>query len=300
MPVIGFLGTTGPDDFAARVAAFREGLKETGNIEGQNVVIEYRWAEGNYDRLDALAADLVDRQVTVIAAVGGEPAPQAAKKATSTIPTVFIMGTDPVKLGIVRNINRPEGNITGLNFFQSELGAKRLGLVHQLLPRATVIGVLINPTFSDAEDHADEIKVAARPLGMRVHVAKTHTTDGFDAAFLTLVQQKVDALVLANDALFFSERRKLTTLAAHHAMPAIYPWREFAADGGLMSYSPSILEGYRQVGIYTGKVLKGAKPRDLPILQPTKFQFVINLKTAKALGIEIPPILLAQADEVIE
>jgi putative ABC transport system substrate-binding protein len=300
MPVIGFLGTTTPDDFAARVTAFREGLKETGYSEGQTVAIEFRWAEGNYDRLPALAADLVRRQVTVIAAVGGEPSPLAAKAATLTIPIVFIMGTDPIKLGLVTSLNRPEGNITGLNFFQSELGAKRLGLVRELLPKATVIGVLVNPNFPDAESHANDVKRAALALGMQVHVARARTVDEFDAAFSTMAGQKIDALLLANDAFFLSQRRRLIALAAHHAMPAIYFWREFAMDGGLMSYSPSLVEGYRQVGIYTGKILKGAKPRDLPVLQPTKFELIINLKTSKTLGLDVPDTLLALAEEVIE
>jgi ABC-type uncharacterized transport system substrate-binding protein len=300
MPVIGFLGTTTPDDFADRVAAFREGLKEAGYIEGQNVAIEYRWPEGNYDRLAALAADLVRRQVAMIAAVGGEPSPLAAKAATATIPIVFSMGGDPVRLGLVASLNRPGGNITGVNFFQSELGAKRLGLLRELLPKATVIGMLVNPTFSDAETHVTDVKEAALPLGLQIHVVRAHTTDDFDTAFATLVQQKIGALLLANDAFFLSQRRQLIALAARYAMPAVYFWREFAVDGGLMSYSPSLAQAYRQVGIYTGKILNGAKPADLPVVQPTKFEFVINLKTAKALGLEIPPGLLAIADEVIE
>jgi ABC-type uncharacterized transport system substrate-binding protein len=300
MPVIGFLGTTTPDDFADRVAAFREGLKEAGYIEGQNVAIEYRWPEGNYDRLTALAADLVRRQVAVIAAVGGEPSPLAAKAATATIPIVFSMGGDPVRLGLVASLNRPGGNITGVNFFQSELGAKRLGLLRELLPKATVIGMLVNPTFSDAETHVTDVKEAALPLGLQIHVVRAHTTDDFDTAFATLVQQKIGALLLANDAFFLSQRRQLIALAARYAMPAVYFWREFAVDGGLMSYSPSLAQAYRQVGIYTGKILNGAKPADLPVVQPTKFEFVINLKTAKALDLEIPPGLLAIADEVIE
>jgi ABC-type uncharacterized transport system substrate-binding protein len=259
-----------------------------------------RWAEGNYDRLEALAADLVRRQVAVIAAVGGEPSPVAANKATSTIPIVFMMGTDPVKLGLVASLSRPEGNITGVNFFQSELGAKRLGLVRELLPNATVIGMLVNPNYPEAESHASDVKSAAIPVGMQVHVARARTADEFDPAFATLAQQKIGALMLANDALFLSQRRLLIALAARHAMPAVYFWREFAVDGGLMSYSPNLTEGYYQAGVYTGKILKGAKPRDLPVLEPTKFELVINLKTAKALGLAVPHSLLALADEVIE
>jgi putative tryptophan/tyrosine transport system substrate-binding protein len=300
MPVIGFLATTTPEDFAARLSAFREGLKGSGYIEGQNIAVQYRWAEGNYDRLATLAADLVRRQVNVIAATGGEPSALAAKNATSTIPIVFIMGTDPVKLGLVASLNRPEGNITGLNFFQSELGEKRLGLVRELLPKATVIGILLNPNYPDSESHASDVTKAALALGMQVHVARVRTTDEFEIVFSSLVEQKIHALLIANDAFFLSQRQQLIALAARHAMPTIYVWREFAVDGGLMSYSPSLLEGYRQVGIYTGKVLQGAKPRDLPVLQPTKFELVINIKTARALGLDIPPTLLALADELIE
>ena len=300
MPVVGFLGTTTPDDFADRVAAFRGGLKEAGYIEGKNVVVEYRWPEGNYDRLPTLAADLVRLQVAVIAAVGGEPSPLAAKAATATIPIVFSIGGDPVRLGLVASLNRPGGNITGVNFFQSDLGAKRLGLLHELLPKASVIGMLVNLTFGDAETHVRDAKEAALPLGVQIHVVRARTTDDFDTAFATLAPQKIDALLLANDAFFLSERRKLIALAARYAIAAVYFWREFAVDGGLMSYSPSLSQAYRQVGIYTGKILNGAKPADLPVVQATKFEFVINLKTAKTLGLTFPSGLLAIADEVIE
>jgi len=298
--VVGFLGTTTPHDFADRVAAFREGLKEAGYVEGKNVVIEYRWPEGDYDRLATLAADLVRRQVAVIAAVGGEPSPLAAKAATATIPIVFSIGGDPVRLGLVASLNRPGGNITGVNFFQSDLGAKRLGLLHDLLPKASTMGMLVNPTFADAETHARDVKEAALPLGLQIHVVRARTADDFDTAFAALAEQKIAALLLANDAFFLSERRKLIVLAARYAIPAVYFWREFAVEGGLMSYSPSLAQAYRQVGIYTGKILNGAKPADLPVVQPTKFEFVINLKTAKTLGLTFPPGLLAIADEVIE
>jgi putative tryptophan/tyrosine transport system substrate-binding protein len=300
MPVIGFLGTTTPDDFASRIAAFREGLKKVGYTEGQNVAIEYRWPEGHYDRLPTLAADLVRRQVAVIAAVGGEPSPLAAMAATATIPIVISVGTDPVRLGLVTSLNRPSGNVTGVYFLQSELGAKRLGLLHELLPKATVIGTLVNPNFAESEFHAKEAQEAARSLGVQIHVVRASTVDEFDTAFSTLVQQKAGGLFHANDAFFLSERRSLIALAARHALPTIYPWREFVVAGGLMSYSPSLEQAYRVAGEYTGKILKGAKPADLPIVQPNKFEFVINLKTAKALGLTFPPGLLAIADEVIE
>ena len=300
MPVVGFLGTTTLNDFASRVAAFREGLKEVGYVEGQNVVIEYRWPEGNYDRLAMLAADLVHRRVAVIAAVGGDPSPVAAKAATSTIPIVFSTGGDPVKLGLVANLNRPGGNITGVSFLFSELGAKRLGLLHELLPKASVIGMLVNPTFADAETYISDTKEAALPLGLQIHAVKASTAEDFDTAFAALAEQKTDALLLANDAFFLSERRKLIALAARYAIPAVYFFREFVVDGGLMSYSTSLTQAYRQVGIYTGKILNGAKPADLPVVLPTKFEFAINLKTAKTLGLTFPPGLLAIADEVIE
>jgi len=300
MPVVGFLGTTTPDDFADRVAAFREGLKEVGYVEGQNVVIEYRWPEGHYDRLPTLASDLVRRQVAVIAAVGGEPSALAAKAATTTIPIVFSIGGDPIRVGLVSNLNRPGGNITGVNFFQSDIGAKRLGLIHELLPKATVIGFLVNPTFTDAEAEIRDANEAAIRLGLQTHTVEARTVDEFDNAFATLAQQKVEAIFLANDAFFFRERRRLIALAARYDMPAVYNWREFAVDGGLMSYSPSLTQGYRQVGIYTGRILKGEKPANLPVQQPIKFEFVINLKTAKALGLTFPSGLIAIADDVIE
>ena len=300
LPVVGFLGTTTANDFTDRVAAFREGLKEVGYVEGQNVVIEYRWPEGHYDRLPTLASDLVRRQVAVIAAVGGEPSALAAKAATTTIPIVFSIGGDPIRVGLVSNLNRPGGNITGVNFFQSDIGAKRLGLMHELLPKTTVIGFLVNPTFTDAEAEIKDANEAAARLGLQTHTVEARTVDEFDNAFATLAQQKVEAIFLANDAFFLRERRRLIALAAHYDMPAVYNWREFAVDGGLMSYSPSLTQGYRQVGIYTGRILKGEKPANLPVQQPTKFEIVINLKTAKALGLTFPSGLIAIADEVIE
>ena len=281
MPVIGYLGTTTADDFTSRLAAFREGLKQTGYIEGQNVVIEYRWPEGHYDRLPMLAADLVRRQVAVIAAVGGEPSPLAAKAATATIPIVFSLGTDPVRLGLVASLNQPTGNMTGVYFLQSELGAKRLGLLHEVLPKATVIGLLVNPNFAESEFHAKQAQEAARALGVQILVVRASTVDEFDTAFSVLVQQRAAGLFHANDAFFISERRPLIALAARHRLPTIYPWREFVVDGGLMSYSPSLVQAHRLAGEYIGKILQGAKPADLPVVQPNKFEFVINLKTAR-------------------
>jgi len=300
MPVIGYLGTTTADDFTSRLAAFREGLKQTGYIEGQNVVIEYRWPEGHYDRLPMLAADLVRRQVAVIAAVGGEPSPLAAKAATATIPIVFSLGTDPVRLGLVASLNQPTGNMTGVYFLQSELGAKRLGLLHEVLPKATVIGLLVNPNFAESEFHAKQAQEAARALGVQILVVRASTVDEFDTAFSVLVQQRATGLFHANDAFFISERRPLIALAARHRLPTIYPWREFVVDGGLMSYSPSLVQAHRLAGEYIGKILQGAKPADLPVVQPNKFEFVINLKTAKELDLTFPPGLFAIADEVIE
>jgi putative tryptophan/tyrosine transport system substrate-binding protein len=299
-PTIGYLSPRSPGEAKYVTDAFTQGLNEIGYVEGSNLAIEFRWAEGRYDRLPMLAADLVRRRVAVIAAVGGEPSPLAAKAATATIPIVFSIGGDPVRLGLVASLNQPDGNITGVNFLQSELGAKRLGLLHELLPRAEMIAMLVNPDFAESESHAKDAQEAALSLGLQIHVVRASTVDELDTAFATLAQQKVDALLLANDAFFNGERRRLIALAARHAVPAIYFWREFTVEGGLMSYSPSLVQAYRQVGIYTGKILKGAKPADLPVIQPTKFEFVINLKTAKALGLTFPPGLLAIADEVIE
>ena len=300
MPVIGYIDAGSPEPAAHLLAAFLRGLGETGFAEGRNVAIEFRWAHNNNERLPELAADLVRRRVAVIVAPQSTAAVMEAKAATRMIPIVFGTGGDPVQAGLVTSLNRPGGNITGVNFFQSDLGAKRLGLLHELLPKASVIGMLVNLTFGDAETHVRDAKEAALPLGVQIHVVRARTTDDFDTAFATLAQQKIDALLLANDAFFLSERRKLIALAARYAIAAVYFWREFAVDGGLMSYSLSLSQAYRQVGIYTGKILNGAKPADLPVVQATKFEFVINLKTAKTLGLTFPSGLLAIADEVIE
>jgi putative ABC transport system substrate-binding protein len=283
------------------VTAFHQGLKEAGYSEGQNVVIEYRSAEGQYDRLPALAADLVRRQVTVIVATGTLGPAMAAKAVTSTIPIVFT-GEDPVRAGLVASLNQPGGNATGVSTLTTDIGSKRLGLLHELAPHATTIVLLNNPTSPspESERYLQDVQLAARGLGKQIRVLNAVNEGEIDAAFVAMARERPDALLLGPDPFLNSRRDQVVTLANHYRVPALYPWREFATAGGLVSYGPSHTEPYRLVGIYAGRILKGAKPSDLPVIQSTKFELVINLKTAKALGLDVPPMLLARADEVIE
>jgi putative tryptophan/tyrosine transport system substrate-binding protein len=300
MPVIGFLNGGSPDLFANLVRAVRQGLKETGYIEGQNVAIEYRWAEGQNDKLPTLAADLVRRQATVIVATT-TPAALAAKATTATIPIVFFVAGDPVELGLVASLNRPGGNLTGTTTLTLEVGPKRLELLHEMVPTATIIALLVNPTSPNlAEAQARDLQIAARILGLQIHVMHASADRDLDSVFATLVQLKAGGLVISSDSFLFSRSEQLAALAARHAMPAIYPFREHAAAGGLMSYGASLEDSHRLTGAYAGRILKGEKPADLPIQQSTKFELVINIKTAKTLGINVPLHLQQIADEVIE
>jgi len=300
MPVIGFLSSRSPAESSHLVAAFRAGLQAGGYVEGQNVAIEYRWAEGQYDRLPALAVDLVRRGVAVLATTGGEPSALAAKAATSTIPIVFTVGGDPVKIGLVASLNRPGGNATGVSLLTTVPEAKRLGLLHELVPNAALIGVLINPNYQGAEAQSREVQDAARAIDRPIEIAMAGNDRQLEAAFGTLVQQHADALLVGADPFFGTRRDRIIALAVQFKLPAMYQFRDYPVAGGLMSYGINITDGYRQVGVYTGQVLKGAKPADLPIHQSIKFEFIINLKSAKALGLQIPDKLIALADEVIE
>jgi putative ABC transport system substrate-binding protein len=300
MPVIGFLHPTSPDATPSSPLGFRRGLAEIGYVEGQNVAVEYRWAEGRYDRLPALAADLVHRRVAVIAA-GGTAAPAlAAKAATSTIPIVFQTGSDPVKDGLVASLNRPGDNITGVSRLSFALAPKRLELLHELVPKATAIAFLVNPANPVAASQIQEIREPARSLGLQIHVLEARSERQIEIAFESLMQHRDGALLLANDTFLHGRRELFVALAARHAIPVVYASHEAVAAGGLMSYDASAEDSFRQVGTYVGRILKGEKPADLPVLQPTKFELAINVKTAKALGLEVPAMLLARADEVIE
>jgi putative ABC transport system substrate-binding protein len=300
MRVIGFLGTESSEGFAYLVTAFHQGLKEMGYVEGENVAIDYRWAEGHYERLPALVANLVQRPVAVIAVGGGPEPARAAVAATATIPIVFVTGGDPVKQGIVASLNRPQRNITGISLLTTGLDPKRLGLLHEAVPAAFAIAVLVNPTTLSAEAELIDVKAAAGTMGLQIHVLKASSEREIDAAFAGLSRLRVGALLVATERLFNSRRQQLVELAARNAIPSIYDNRETVAAGGLMSYGSSIADGYRQMGLYIGRILKRAKPADLPVLQPTKFELAINLKTAKTLGLTVPQSLLLRADEVIQ
>ena len=291
MPVVGFLNSTSAASWSRLVESFRRGLGETGFVEGQNVAIEFRWAEGQYDRLPALAADLVRRRVAVIVATGGDASGRAAKAATVTIPIVFTSGADPVREGLVASFNRPGGNATGVNVLLNAMDGKRLGLLREMVPTAALIAVLLNPALPTFDGQLNDVQAAARSVGQQLHMLRASNDGEIDAAFAAAADLRAGALLVAADPFFYSRRERLVGLALHHAIPAIYELREYAAAGGLMSYGISLAEAYRLVGVYTGRILKGDKPADLPVLQPTKFELVINLKTAKALGLEVPPTL---------
>ena len=301
MPVVGLLDQRSPDELADRLRGFRQGLKDSDFVEGQNVAIDYRWAQNKEDRLPELAADLVRRRVAVIAATGGIGPTLAAKAATTTIPVVFIVSDDPVRLGLVASLARPGGNLTGINFFNVELTAKRLELLRELVPATTRVAVLINPANTEyTETTVREVGAAARTIGLQIQVLNASTSREIDAAFATIVRERPDALFVGNDAFFNARRVQLALLAGRHGVPAILSDREYAEAGGLMTYGSNIVDVYRQVGVYAGRILKGAKPADLPVVQSTKFELVINAQTARMLGLTVPPTLLATADEVIE
>jgi putative ABC transport system substrate-binding protein len=300
MPVIGFMSPRSAAESAHLLEAFRGGLKEGGFVEGQNVAIEFRWADGDYDRLPALAADLVSRRVSVIAAVGGDPSPIAAKRATSSIPIVFGMGGDPVAAGLVESFNRPGGNVTGFTLLTNLMEPKRLGLLRELAPGVPLVGVLLNPNFPPAARQLQQLEEAARTVGQRIIVGNASTDAELDAAFASFIREGAGALLVAGDPFFDTRRERIVAFAAQRRLPAIYQFREYAVAGGLLVYGVSITEGYRQFGLYTANILKGAKPADLPVQQATKFEMIINLKTAQALGVKISDNLLSLADEVIE
>ena len=300
MPVIGYLSTRSPDESPHMVAAFYRGLAENGYAEGRNVTVEYRWALGQYDRLPALAAELARWPVTLLAATGGDPAARAAKAATATVPIVATFTDDPVGSGLIASLSRPGGNITGISNLTSTLEAKRLGLLRELVPQAATVGVLLNPNWPAAANQLRDLQEAARAIGLQLHVLRASTDREIDTAFESVVQHRISALVVASDAFFNSRRDQLTALAGRHAVPTMYSFRDYALAGGLISYGIDLVDVYRHIGVYAGRILKGAKPGDLPVVQPTKFELVINLKTAKALGLALPLLLQQLADEVIE
>jgi putative ABC transport system substrate-binding protein len=300
MRVIGFLSSRSPDESAALVEAVRRGLGETGHVDGKNLTIEYRWAEGHYDRLPALASDLVSRKVAVIVAGGGAVSANAAKGATSNIPIVFVSGADPVRYGLVANLGRPGGNATGVTMFVGELSLKRLELLRELVPHVGLIGVLINHKSLEADAQSKNMQAAADSIRQKIRIVNAGSEEEFGPAFAKLSQSRVGALLIDNDPFYDSKRDKLVALAARYKIPTIYVWRDSVVAGGLVSYGASLVDSYRQVGNYAGKILNGSKPGDLPVLQPIKFELVINLKTAKALGLTIPQSLLGRADEIIQ
>jgi putative ABC transport system substrate-binding protein len=300
MPVVGFLGAPSAAPYARYVAAVHQGLKEVGYVEPQNVAMEYRWADGQYERLPALAADLISRRVAVIIPIGGAPATVAAKAATSTIPIVFNLGADPVELGLVTNLSRPGGNITGIAMMIVEMETKRLELLHELVPASSSLAILLNPSNAQAQTQEREAQRAARVVGQQVLVLKASTVHEIEGAFAALVRERAGGLLVGGDTFFTSQAVLFVVLTAHHSIPTVYPVRSFVDAGGLMSYGSNLLDAYRQTGVYAGRVLKGEKPGDLPIARPTTFELIINLKIARALGIAIPTNLLGRADEVIE
>jgi putative ABC transport system substrate-binding protein len=300
LQVVGFLGSRSPGESEHLVAGFYRGLSESGYVEGQNLLVAFRWADGKYDRLPSLAANLVALRVPVIVAAGGTPPAVAAKAATSTIPIVFTAISDPVRIGLVASLNRPGGNVTGMALYTSAIEPKRLELLHELVPKAAVVAILVNPNNPNAETEAQLVQEAARKLRLKLHVLKAGTEAEIDAAFTTLVQLEVGGLTIASDAFFDTRREQFAALTRRYAMPAIYQYREFAVAGNLMVYGADLADNYRKAGTYAGRILKGEKPSDLPVQQPTRFGLIINLNTARALNLEIPPTLLARADEVIE
>ena len=300
MPVIGFLNAASPIEWAQFLAAFRRGLKEAGFVEGQNVAIEFRWAEGQYDRLPTLAADLVKRRIAVLVATGGSTSALSAKAATTTIPIVFSTGGDPVKEGLVASLSQPGGNSTGVSLLTNPLVAKRLEILREVVPSASVTGVLLNPNGAGAKAQLEDVETAGRTIGQPLHILHASSERDFETVFATIVQTRIGALIIGADPFFSSRRDQLVALAARDRIPAIYEWREYAEAGGLMSYGTDLADGYHQVGIYAGRILKGDKPADLPVVQSTKVEFVLNLKTARSLGLTISLPLLGRADEVIE